>query len=293
MKVAVIGSTGQLGRDVVAGFSASGSAVTELSHEDVDIASLESVHRSLEAIHPDLVVNTAAFHHVEKCESDPALSFSVNALGARNVAQVTNSLGAKLFHISTDYVFGGEKQSPYIETDRAMPVNVYGNSKLSGEHFVAATNPRHFILRVSALYGINPCRAKGGLNFVELMLKLSREREEVRVVDSEFVSPTPTADVAAQMVEMAGTAEYGLYHATAEGSCSWFQFARAIFDLTESKVRLERANPGEFPVRVARPKYSVLENAALKKISMNVFAPWRRGLENYLSKRTSRMATPA
>lgn len=285
MKVAVIGSTGQLGHDVADAFSAAGDSVTGLGHQDVDISSLESVKTCLETVRPDVVVNTAAFHHVEKCEADPALAFSVNGLGSRNVAQVTASLEAKLFHVSTDYVFGGEKQSPYVETDRAVPVNVYGNSKLAGEHFVASTNPRHFILRVSALYGTKPCRAKGGLNFVELMIKLSRERDEIRVVDSEFVSPTPTSEIAGQMVRLSRTSEYGLYHATAEGSCSWYEFARTIFDLTGSKVRLERANPNEFPAKVARPKYSVLENAALKRKSLNAFKPWKQGLERYLASK--------
>jgi dTDP-4-dehydrorhamnose reductase len=292
MRVAVIGATGQLGRDIVEAFSAVGESVTGLGHDRIDVSSDDLVKRALEAAQPEVVVNTAAFHHVEKCEADPALAFSVNALGSRNVAQVTASLGATLFHISTDYVFGGEKQSPYVEADRAVPVNVYGNTKLSGEHFVNSTNPRHFILRVSALYGANPCRAKGGLNFVELMLKLSREREEIRVVDTEFVSPTPTAEVAAQIVKLSRTSEYGLYHATAEGSCSWYEFARAIFDSVGSKVRLERANAGEFPAKVPRPQYSVLENASLKRKSMNVFSHWKSGLENYLSARDSRIATP-
>jgi dTDP-4-dehydrorhamnose reductase len=285
MKIAVIGATGQLGCDVVAAFLAAGNQVTGLGHDDLDIASTDSVKSLLGSIQPDVVVNTAAFHHVDKCEVDPALAFSVNALGSRHVAQTTAALGAKLFHISTDYVFGGEKQSPYTESDRAVPVNVYGNSKLAGEHFVCSTNPRHFILRVSALYGTNPCRAKGGLNFVELMIKLSREREEIRVVDSEFVSPTPTTEIARQIVELSRTSEYGLYHATAEGSCSWHEFAGAIFDLTGIKVRLERANPGEFPAKAPRPKYSVLENAALKRKSLNVFRQWKEGLKNYLKAR--------
>jgi len=293
MRVAVIGATGQLGRDITSALSAEGNAVTELGHEDVDISCSDSVKRSLEAIHPDVVVNTAAFHHVEKCEADPAMAFSVNGLGARNLGQTTAALGAKLIHISTDYVFGGEKNSPYVETDRATPVNVYGNTKLSGEHFVSSTNPHHFILRVSALYGSSPCRAKGGLNFVDLMIKLSRERDEIRVVDSECVSPTPTFEIAAQIVELSRTSEYGLYHATAEGSCTWYEFARAILDATRSNVRLERADPSEFPAKVPRPKYSVLENAALKRKSLNLFGPWQRGLENYLSARDRRMATLA
>ncbi len=285
MKVVVIGADGQLGSDVVAAFAGAEERVTALTHADLEVSSLESVKNTLDALEPDLVVNTAAFHHVEKCEADPALAFAVNSLGARNVAQVTDSLGAKLVHISTDYVFDGAKRAPYSELDQPAPLNAYGNSKLSGELFVRCSNPRHFVVRVSAIYGSHPCRAKGGLNFVELMLKLSREREELRVVDDEFVTPTPTLEIARQLVVLARTSEYGLYHATAEGSCSWYEFARAIFDFTGTKVRLERARPGDFPVKVPRPKYSVLENAALKARSLNTFSEWTNGLENYLAHR--------
>jgi dTDP-4-dehydrorhamnose reductase len=294
VKVAVIGASGQLGRDVAAAFLADSADVVSLGHEDVDVVSSESVGKVLGDIQPEVVVNTAAFHHVEKCEADAALAFAVNSLGARNVAQITDSLGAKLIHISTDYVFDGRKQVPYTELDLAGPLNAYGNSKLAGEFFVRCTNPRHFIVRISAIYGANPCRAKGGLNFVELMLKLAHEREELRVVDDELVSPTSTVDIARQLVVLAPTSDYGLYHATAEGSCSWHEFAHAIFDLTGTNVRLERARPGEFPAKVPRPKYSVLENAALKTRSINVFSHWSDGLKQYLAGRMSKSrSTPA
>lgn len=282
MRIAVIGGNGQLGEDVAAAFAAEGDEVISLIHEDVEVSSKESVARSLDNIRPEIVVNTAAFHHVEKCESEPAGAFAANAMGARNVAQASRPLGATLFHISTDYVFDGLKQSPYTEQDPAMPLNVYGNSKLAGEYFVRAENPRHFVVRVSGLYGSHPCRAKGNLNFVELMLKLSRERDELRVVNDEFVTPTPTVEVARQLVVLSRTTDYGLYHATSEGGCSWYEFAKAIFELSGAKVKLQPAGPGEFPAKVARPKYSVLENAALKRSGRNVFEHWRKGLEQYL-----------
>jgi dTDP-4-dehydrorhamnose reductase len=285
VKVAVVGATGQLGSDISAAFEAAGDNVTSLGHDQIEISWLESVRGVLENLRPEIVINTAAFHHVEKCEADPATAFAVNALGARNLAQVTAAVGAKLVHISTDYVFDGNRNTPYTEHDRALPVNVYGNTKLAGEHFVRSTNPKHFLLRVSGLYGVNPCRAKGGPNFVELMLKLAKEREELRVVDDEFVSPTPTPAVARQIVLLARTSEYGLYHATSEGYCSWYQFARAILDATGTTVRLERARPGEFPAKVPRPAYSVLENQALKARSLNLFRPWQQGLEDYLAAR--------
>ena len=285
MKVAVIGADGQLGRDIVVAFRLNGDTVTEFVHSDIEISSLSSVKASLEAIQPALVVNTAAFHQVDQCEANPERAFAVNGIGARNLAQVTVSLGAALAHISTDYVFDGKKSSPYSERDLAVPLNVYGNTKLGGEHFVQTINPHHFVLRVAGLYGLHPCRAKGGLNFPELMLKLSREREELRVVDDEFTTPTPTTEVADQLVALARTTEYGLYHATAEGGCSWYEFAKAIFELTSTKVRLERARPGEFPAKTPRPKYSVLENEALRNKSLNVFRHWKHGLTEYLSRR--------
>jgi dTDP-4-dehydrorhamnose reductase len=282
MKVAVLGGNGQLGEDIAHAFRMEGDQVTSLSHDDVEIAARESVRERLEDLQPDVVVNTAAYHHVEKCEADPATSFQVNAIGARNVALASHALGAAVFHISTDYVFDGLKRTPYTETDAAKPLNVYGNSKLAGEYFVRATNPKHFVVRVSGLYGSHPCRAKGNLNFVELMLKLSRERDELRVVNDEFVTPTPTVEVARQLVVLSRSSEYGLYHATSEGSCSWYEFAQAIFELSGIRVRLEPARPGEFPAKVARPKYSVLENAALKRSSRNIFQHWKKGLESYL-----------
>jgi dTDP-4-dehydrorhamnose reductase len=285
VKVVVFGGNGQLGTDVCFAFGAAGDSVTSLSHEDAEISSPESVRSVLERTRPDLVVNTAAYHHVEKCEAEPALAFDVNAIGAWNVAQATAALGATLIQISTDYVFDGLQRSPYTERDLPIPLNVYGNSKLAGEHFVRSGNPRHFVVRVSAIYGENPCRAKGGLNFVETMLKLSREREELRVVDDEFATPTPTRQIAEQLVVLSRTTDYGLFHATAEGSCSWYEFAAAIFELTNTKVRLERARPGEFPAKVRRPKYSVLENAALKGIGHNVFTHWTDGLKTYLTRR--------
>ena len=287
MRVAVLGANGQLGRDVCAAFLGAQHDVFPLTHHDVEVASLEPVTRALEEIRPEVVVNTAAFHNVEKCETEPSQAFAVNALGARNVAAASERLNAAIVHVSTDYVFDGEKNAPYVEEDAPFPLSVYGNSKLAGEYFVRSTNPRHFVMRVSAIYGLNPCRAKGGLNFVENMLKLAGERDQLRVVNDEFVSPTPTTEIARQIVALSKTPHYGLYHATTEGSCSWFEFARTIFELTGTRVGLEPARPGEFAAKVRRPKYSVLENAALKGKGLNVFTHWRQGLEGYLASRSA------
>jgi dTDP-4-dehydrorhamnose reductase len=285
MKVAVIGGDGQLGADVVRAFADNGDNVSALTHSDVELSNMDSVSSRLQELRPELVVNTAAMHHVENCEREPEKAFAVNGIGARNISIVSRDVGAVLMHISTDYVFDGSKGSPYDEQDAPRPLNVYGNTKLSGEYFVRSTTEKHFVLRTSAIYGKSPCRAKGGLNFIELMLKLAKERGEVRVVDSEFVTPTPTRELARQMVALSRCDSYGLYHATAEGICSWYEFAKEIFALTNTKVSLKVAGPNEFPAKVPRPKYSVLENRALKSRDLNVFTSWQDGLREYLGTR--------
>lgn len=284
MKVAVLGGNGQLGTDIVRAFADNGDEVFALSHADVEIANRESVSNKLRELQPHIVVNTAAMHHVENCESEPGKAFAVNALGARNLALVARDIGSVLMHVSTDYVFDGSKGSPYDEGDPPRPLSVYGNTKLAGEYFVRCTVGKHFVLRTSAIYGNSPCRAKGGLNFIQLMLKLAKERGEVRVVDSEFVTPTSTPELARQIVALSRSDAYGLYHATAEGACSWYEFAHEIFAITNTKVNLSVAGADEFPAKVPRPKYSVLENRALKLRGLNIFKPWQDGLHRYLGK---------
>jgi dTDP-4-dehydrorhamnose reductase len=281
MKIAVIGADGQLGSDVVRAFAEQGDEVCALSHADIEIANLDSVDKALKELRPHLVVNTAAMHHVENCEKEPEKAYLVNAVGARNLAVAARDAGAVLVHISTDYVFDGSKKTPYEEPDAPLPLNVYGNTKLAGEYYIRTMTPAHFVLRTSAIYGKSPCRAKGGRNFVELMLKLAKEREAVRVVASEVVSPTFTGELARQIVALSRSDAYGLYHATAEGACSWFEFAREIFALTHTRVNLQVADPKEFPAKVPRPSYSVLENQALKARGQNVFRPWQEGLREY------------
>lgn len=282
MKIAVVGANGQLGNDVVAAFAQKGDEVFPLSHAEMELVNVDSVSRRLQELQPQVVVNTAAMHHVERCEQEPDKAFAVNGLGSRNLAMVARDLDAILIHVSTDYVFDGAKKSPYVEQDAPRPLNVYGNTKLSGEYFVRSTAPKHFVVRSSGLYGKSPCRAKGGLNFVELMLKLGKERGKVRVVDSEEVTPTSTAELAQQIVLLSRSDKFGLFHATAEGSCSWYAFAKEIFSIAKLQVNVEIAGPNEFPAKVPRPTYSVLENAALKACGLNAFHPWQEGLRHYL-----------
>lgn len=285
MKIAVIGSNGQLGSDVVDVFSKSSDVVSALTHQDIEVSDGDSVSSVLREICPEVIVNTSAMHHVEACERDPEKALAVNAIGARNLAFVADALGSALMHVSTDYVFDGVKTNPYVEDDSPNPLNVYGITKLTGEHFVRRQAKKHFVIRTSGLYGERPCRAKSGLNFIELMLKLSKERDELHVVDDEFVSPTPTSELARQIFALSRTDAYGLYHATSEGSCSWYEFAREIFRITGTSIKLTAAGPNEFPAKVPRPKYSVLENRALKSHELNVFGTWQEGLRRYLGRK--------
>ena len=287
MKIAVVGADGQLGSDLATAFTANGDEVRALTHSHIEITDLNSVACVLEEIQPNVIVNTAAMHHVENCEREPAQAFAVNGLGPKNLAFTAKNLGAVLMHVSTDYVFDGNKGSPYTEDDSPRPLNTYGVTKLAGEHFIRSNTERYFVVRTSGLYGKNPCRAKGGLNFIELMLKLAKERGEVSVVDSEIVSPTSTTELAEQLVQLSHSDCYGLYHATAEGSCSWYEFAQEIFESTDIPVRLKVAGSDEFPAKVLRPKYSVLENHALKARGLNMFKPWQDGLHTYLGERVA------
>jgi len=282
MKVAVIGALGQLGCDISTLFEENGDSVYKLDLDDVDISNRDSVNSIMKDIVPDLIINTAAFHHVEKCESDPVQAFYVNALGARNLAEYSADKNVFLMHISTDYVFDGKKRKPYVEDDLAKPLNAYGITKLSGELYIQAIAKRYLVIRTSGLYGKHPCRAKGGLNFVQLMLKLANEGKSIRVVDNEVLTPTSTLEVARQLVKLSRNEIYGVCHATAEEYCSWYEFATEIFKLSNLQPNLSIAGPDEFPMKVPRPLYSVLENKLLNDNDLNFFKDWKEGLKEYL-----------
>lgn len=285
MKIAVIGASGQLGADIVSECRAADLEVVGVTHDQVEVSCWGSLRDAILRAAPEAIVNTAAMHNVELCEREPLRAFEVNAIGAGNLAKIAAECDARLLHVSTDYVFDGNKQTPYVENDLPAPLNVYGTTKLAGEAFVRTNTPKHFIVRTSALYGTHPCRAKSGNNFVELMLKLARERDELRVVNDEVVSPTGTAELAKQIVTIIQSERYGMYHATAEGSCTWYEFAQAIFELSGTCANLKPARPNEFPSKVPRPKYSVLENHALKRNGINTMPVWQDCLRNYLERK--------
>jgi dTDP-4-dehydrorhamnose reductase len=283
MNVAVIGANGQLGSDLVEACRLAGWETAELTHEQLRVEEEDSVRTVLSALRPDVVLNTAASHHVPRCEQDPARAFAVNSTGARNVARVARELGCRLVHYSTDYVFDGARSSPYVESDVPNPLNVYAVSKLAGEHLVLNSGAEALVLRISGIYGRVPCRAKGG-NFITTMRKAAREKPEVRVVNDEVLSPTPTRQIAEKTVELVRHDVRGLLHLTAAGSCSWYEFARVIFETLGLTTPLSACSSTEFPPAVRRPAYSAMESARWKGLPIEPIPHWRECLVTFLQQ---------
>jgi dTDP-4-dehydrorhamnose reductase len=233
---------------------------------------------------PDIVINTAAFHRVDECEDQPETAFSVNALAVRELARLGRETGFCLVHFSTDYVFDGRQRHPYVEEDVPSPLNVYAVSKLAGEFFIRSLLERYFLVRTCGLYGVSGSKEKG-YNFVDRMISLDQEGKSIRVVDDQWVTPTSTAELAETLSELIRTPHYGLYHLTAEGACTWFQFAREIFSQLGRQPCLEPVDSRTLGAKAQRPLYSVLENKRAKEIGLQNFSPWPAALRTYLQKK--------
>lgn len=294
MKLLLIGARGQLGSDCVHAFAGAKIHRADREGADIvlDIAHGERVQEVIEELRPDVVLNTAAAHNVPQCEKDPATAFAINAAGVFYLAKACASTGARLLHISTDYVFGDGHSAPIPETAPPAPLSVYAASKLAGEHLALANHKDTVIVRSAALYGTAPCLAKGGMNFVRLMLHLAAARPEVKVVTDEITTPTSTAALARQLRVLAERGEPGIYHATCQGACSWHDFARAIFDKTKTAANLLPATCADFPSPVRRPHYSVLDNARLRAQGLDVMPAWEAALDEYLATLPETPALP-
>jgi dTDP-4-dehydrorhamnose reductase len=279
--VVIIGSNGQLGSDLMRLWPAQYGELVGLTHQDIEVTSMDSVRAKLEAIRPKLVVNTSAYHKVDDVESNPEKAFLVNAIGPRSLALGCRELDAILIHISTDYVFGGRKSSPYVESDPVDPANVYGVSKAAGEMLVRSLWKKHFIVRTTGLYGISGPSGKG-TNFIELMIRLANAGKPIKVVDDQIMTPTPTRALAAQIALLSGTEEFGTYHATCQGQCSWYEFDRTIFELSGLSPQLSTQTTAQSGAIATRPAYSVLENSNLAFLGIDRMPPWEAGLKEYL-----------
>ncbi len=283
MRYAVLGSAGQLGRDLCPRLSGD---VTPLTRERADLTRPDQLRATLTELRPDVVVNCAAYNLVDQAETEPDAAFAVNAWGVRSLAEVCRDLGCVLVHFSTDYVFGLDetRATPFAESDAPGPVSVYGLSKLCGEYVVRSTCPRHFVVRTCGLYGVWGSGGKGG-NFVETMLRLAGEGKPLKVVADQTCTPSYTADVAAAAAALTTSDRYGLYHLTNAGACTWNEFARAIFELAGLTVDLSPTTSREFARPARRPGYSVLSLKGYEALGLPPVRPWRAALAAYLEER--------
>jgi dTDP-4-dehydrorhamnose reductase len=238
----------------------------------------------LKKIQPDVVINCAAYVRVDDAEDFADRAFAVNALGARNIALISKDLNAILMHISTDYVFDGRKKEPYIENDIPNPLNVYGNSKLAGEYFVRNTFENHYIIRSSSLFGAAGASGKGG-NFVETMIKKAHNNEEIKVVDDMIMSPTYTKDAASMIKNVhSRMLPFGIYHVANSGICTWYEFARAIFETLGIETNVSPTKTNNLQSKARRPMFSPLVSTKLKNYGLEM-ENWEEALKNYLMEK--------
>lgn len=290
MKILIVGCYGQLGRELTEILNSGmadigkiddryiGAEVTSADIDTLDITSEFSLNNYFENLRPDIVFNCSAYTNVDKAEEDEKTAYAVNATGCLNLAKACNSCGAKLVSVSTDYVFDGEKTTPYVETDTPNPKTVYGSTKLQGEIFIAQNLKEHFIVRTAWLYG------KQGKNFVRTMLCLGKERDSVTVVNDQYGCPTYANDLAYHMLKIALTEHYGIYHCVNNGVCSWYDFAKEIMYKAKLNCVVKPITSEEYGAKVKRPRFSALENDRLRKTVGDQMRKWDEALDSFLKE---------
>ncbi|MCC6382465.1 MAG: dTDP-4-dehydrorhamnose reductase [Dehalococcoidia bacterium] len=279
MRVLVLGANGQLGSDVVRLWRDPDLHVVTATHAEADVTDAAALRALVERARPDVVLNTTAFHNLPVVEDDPETALRVNAVGGWQAARAAAAVGAAFVQLSTDYVFDGEKRTPYLEDDPRRALNVYAATKIAAEDLVRVAHPRAAVVRVAGLFGLAGSAGKGG-NFVETMLRLAAEGRPVRVVDDQVTAPTNTAEVAEALLPLVRAGMHGVYHLAPSDSCSWYTFAAAIFALTGRPADLQPVTTARFGAPVRRPAYSVLGTTRAPALR-----PWRAGLERYLREK--------
>ena len=279
LKVLVTGAGGMLGQEVVAAARRAGHGVVALERSALDVTERELVRRRLEAERPDAVVNCAAYTDVDGAEDERGPAFELNGRAPGVVAAAAAEVGASILHLSSDYVFDGRKGEPYVESDATGPLSAYGESKLAGEAPTTEANPRHFVVRSAWLFGL------GGRNFVDTMLRLGHERDEVRVVDDQVGSPTFCPDLAEALLALIAGEDHGVHHVAGDGFCSWAELAAETFARAGVDCRVVPITTAEMDRPAPRPAFSALaaERAATPRLR-----PWQDGLEAYLRERQRR-----
>ena len=281
MKIVITGCDGQLGKEIVKQLNReekiSGNELFALNRLKLDISDFNNVNKYISSIKPDVVINCAAFTKVDLCEDEIELAYKINSIGPKNLSICCEKVNAKLVQISTDYVFEGKNKNLYREDDITNPQSVYGKSKLLGEKYVQDFCSKYFIIRTAWLYG-------DGNNFVNTMLKLSESKDEINVVNDQIGTPTSTVDLAKVILKLIYTENYGLYHGTNKGYCSWYDFAKKIFEIKKIDIKVNPINSEEYISKVKRPQYSVLDNFLLRIINLDEFRNWEDALYEYLNK---------
>lgn len=278
MKVLVTGTKGQLGYDVVNELEKRGHTAVAVDIEEMDITDAVSVERVITEAEVEAVIHCAAYTAVDAAEDNVEICRRVNAEGSKNIAKVCKKLDLKMIYISTDYVFDGEGERPWEPDDERHPLNVYGQTKYEGELAVEKYLEKYFIVRIAWVFGVN------GKNFIKTMLKLSETHEELNVVDDQVGSPTYTYDLAVLLVDMVESDKYGRYHATNEGLCTWYEFAKEIFRQAGVEVKVNPVTSDMFPAKAKRPKNSRMSKEKLDANGFHRLPTWQDALERYLSE---------
>ena len=276
MKVLVTGVKGQLGFDVVNELKARGHEAIGVDVQEMDITDARGVDKVVKEATPDAVIHCAAYTAVDAAEDNEEMCRRVNAEGTRNIANVCRDLDIKMIYISTDYVFGGQGERPWEPDDERDPRSVYGQTKYEGELAVQNTLEKYFIVRIAWVFGVN------GKNFVKTMLKLAETHDTLRVVNDQFGSPTYTFDLAKLLVDMVETEKYGVYHATNEGICTWYEFACAIFEKAGIKMTVQPVTSAEYGAKATRPLNSRMSKEKLTENGFERLPTWQDALERYL-----------
>ncbi|QDU40426.1 dTDP-4-dehydrorhamnose reductase [Maioricimonas rarisocia] len=280
MRAAIIGARGQLGAELT---TLLGDDAVPLTHDELEVTDQPAVERTLREVAADIVINAAAWNAVDLAEEKPQDAFAVNALGPRNLAMFCNLADVPLVHISTDYVFGGDRghTAPWTEEDVPGPVSAYAVSKLAGEYFVRSCE-QHYVIRTCGLYGRTPKPGYG--NFVQTMLRLGHERDELSVVDDQQCTPTSVRDLASAILALLKSDSYGLYHVTNSGSTTWYGFASEIFRQSGIEVQLRPITTAQYGAPAVRPPYSVLDCSKFENATGQQLRPWQEALSEYLAE---------
>lgn len=275
MKILLTGANGQLGRELTKQLKEKDVELILTDVAELDITKVEEVNSFVSSNQPDVIINCAAHTAVDKCETDIDNAYKINAIGPKNLASAAYNVGAEIVQVSTDYVFDGESAEPLTEFAKTNPQSVYGETKAAGEELVRAHNPKHYIVRTAWLYG-------DGNNFVKTMIRLGKTNKELKVVNDQFGSPTSTVDLARVIVKLIETKNYGTFHGTCQGQCSWYDFAVEIFRLANMDVKVNPCTSEEFQSAAKRPKYSVLRNYMLELTTGDITRHWKEAIEEYV-----------